>query len=108
MEARFKKRCPARAGTALLAAILLIAQCVAVAHYHPRQNLSFCSSGAVSLDNGLCSLCLMHQYSPPLAAAPFFPCSPTIIGHIELYAAQSWPLYAFSSYLSGRSPPAQA
>jgi hypothetical protein len=108
MEARFKKRRPAQPGTALLVAILLIAQCVAVAHYHPRQSLSFCSSAVVGLDNGLCSLCLFHQYSPPLAIAPFFPCSPTVIGQIELYAAQSWPLYAFSSYLSGRSPPAQA
>jgi hypothetical protein len=108
MEARFKKRYHARSGTALLAAILLSAQCLAVAHYHPRQSLSFRSSATVSLDNGLCSLCLFHQYSLTLVVVPFFPHSPTVIGHIELYAAQSWPLYAFNSYLSGRSPPALA
>jgi hypothetical protein len=108
MEARFEKRYPARPGTAFLAAILLITQCAAVAHYHPKQSLSFCSSAAVSLDNGLCSLCLFHQYAPTLVVVAFFPCSSTLIGHIELYAAQSWPLYAFSSYLSGRSPPAPA
>jgi hypothetical protein len=105
MEARSKERCPARSGTALLAAILLTAQCLAVAHYHPTQSISFRSSATVSVDNGLCSLCLLHQYSPTLVVVPFFPHSSTVVGHIELYAAQSWPLYAFNSYLSGRSPP---
>jgi len=106
MEVRFEKRSFARTGGACIAAILLVAQCLAVAHYHPKQSTSLYSSA--SLDDSLCALCLFHQYSPTVAAAAPLPFSSTVVGHIELYAAQSWPLYAFNSYLSGRSPPGLA
>jgi hypothetical protein len=110
MEVRFKRRGPILRSTpaSILAAILLVAQCLAVAHYHSQQStLRYASAGA-SLDNGLCSLCLFHQYSPTVAAAAPFPFSLTVIGLLDLYAAQTWPLYTFNSYLSGRSPPALA
>lgn len=109
MVARFERRGPLeRRAANVLAAILLVAQCLAVAHFHPRQSTSLYSSDARNVDSGLCALCLFHQYSPTLSAAAPFPFSPTMIDHIDLYAAQSWPLYAFNSYLSGRSPPALA
>jgi len=111
MEARFETRGP-RLGRTLagaLAATLLVAQCLAVAHYHPRESTSrYSASAVVSLDDGLCALCLFHQYSPTIAATAPFPVQPSAIDHFDLYAAQSWPLYAFNSYLSGRSPPAPA
>jgi hypothetical protein len=91
-----------------LAAFLLMAQCLAAAHFHPRQRASLHSSVAVSLDDGLCALCLLHQHSPAVTASPAIAFSRTAIDRFELYAAQSWPLYAFNSYLSGRSPPAFA
>jgi hypothetical protein len=93
---------------AVFTAVLIVAQCLAVAHFHPRPSTSLYSSGAATLNDGLCALCLFHQYSPTLSAAASFPFSPSVIDHIDLYAAQSWPLYAFNSYLSGRSPPASA
>jgi hypothetical protein len=90
---------------AVSAAVLVVAQCLAVAHFHPKQTTSVHCSTAASLDDGLCALCLLHQCSPAVAAASPFAFSHTVIDHVELYAAQSWPLYAFNSYLSGRSPP---
>src|SRR6266436_5874872 len=94
---------PAVAGT--LAATLLVAQCLAVAHYHPKQSTSLYPSGAASLEDSLCALCLFHQSSPTVSAAPPFSFSPQAIDHIDFYVTQSWPLYAFSAYLPGRSPP---
>ncbi len=111
MEARLETRRPILgrnlAGT--LAAILLVAQCLAAAHYHPRQNGSrYSASVAASFDDGLCALCLLHHYSPTSSAAAHFLIPPTVIDRVDLYAAQSWPLYSFNSYLSGRSPPPSA
>jgi hypothetical protein len=106
MEARSERPRPlGRKAANVLATILLVAQCLAVAHYHPRQSNSLRCSAAASPSDGLCALCLFHQYSPTLSAAAPFPFSPTVSDDIELYAAQSWPLYAFNSYLPGRSPP---
>ena len=107
MQPQLERRLPSSERTlmAALVVLLLVAQCLAVAHYHPKQSTSLCSSAAASLDDGLCTLCLFHQYAPTVATAAPVPFSPTMIGHIDLYAAQSWPLYAFNSYLLGRSPP---
>jgi hypothetical protein len=98
----------ARSVSFALAAILLLAQCLTVAHYHPRQSTSRYSSTTASLDDALCALCLFHQYSPGVSSAVPSLLSPGRIGPIDLYAAQSWPLYAFNSYLLGRSPPVLA
>jgi hypothetical protein len=95
---------------ALLAAILIVAQCLAVGHFHPSQTASRYSSAATSLNenDGWCALCSFQQYPRAVAAAAPFPFSCTIIEDVEPYAAQSLPLYAFNSYLWGRSPPALA
>ena len=90
----------------ILALILFVTQCLAVAHYHPSQAASFHSGVTVSLDSGLCGLCLFHHYSPLAGAVISSPFVLTILDRIDLYAAETWPLYAFNSYLSGRSPPA--
>jgi hypothetical protein len=108
MEAQSEKRGPGLGVQAFLGAILVIAQCLAVAHYHPRQSVSLHSSAAANLDDSLCALCCFHQHSPTVAATAVLAFSPTVAGNIGLYAAQSWPLYAFNSYLLGRSPPALA
>ena len=105
VDVRFEKRGVAVTGRAWLAAILLVAQCLAVAHYHVRPDNSLRSSAAAGLDTGLCALCLFHQNSPTAAAPAPLPSSLAVVGETDLYAAQSWPLYAFNSYLSGRSPP---
>jgi hypothetical protein len=89
----------------ILALTLLIAQCLAVAHYHPRQATSFRSGVTASLDAGLCGLCLFHHYSPLAEVVISLPFALAVLDHIDLYAVESWPLYAFNSYLSGRSPP---
>ena len=103
------RRGPRRIPAASFAVIMLVAQCLAVAHYHPLQTSSIHPAAPASLDNsGLCALCLFHQYSPGLSPAVTLLLSPTKLGAIDLYSAQSWPLYSFNSYLSGRSPPASA
>jgi hypothetical protein len=92
-----------------LAAILLVAQLLAAAHYHSRQSSSrYSAPVAISLDDGLCTLCLFHHYSSAASAAVALPFKPAVIERIALYTAQSWPLYSFNSYLSGRSPPVSA
>jgi hypothetical protein len=92
-----------------LAAILLIAQLLAVAHYHLLQSTSRSSASlTANFDDGLCALCLFHNYSPSASTAGLFPIAPTLVGRIDHYAAQSWPLYSFNSYLSGRSPPSSS
>jgi hypothetical protein len=95
--------------TVALAAVVLMAQSLAVSHYHPREAVSrFAASVTTTYDDGLCGLCLFQQHSPSMSGAALFLVAPTLIERIALYAAQSWPLYSFSSYLSGRSPPASA
>lgn len=93
---------------ACFAAIVLVAQCSAVAHYHPLQRTSIHTAQAAALDDGLCALCLFHQQSSGLSPTVPLLSSPANIGAIDLYSAQSWPLYSFNSYLLGRSPPALA
>ena len=92
-----------------VATTLLIAQCLAVAHFHPKLSSSIRPSTGGTLDEGsLCALCLFHQYSPGASSAAPSLLSSLPIGQIDLYAAQSWPLYTFNSYLPGRSPPVAA
>jgi hypothetical protein len=95
-----------RSLAAVVASLLLVAQCLAVAHYHPTQNTSIHSTRAANLDNGtLCALCFFHQHSNSVSSTTSFFSTRQIATYNDLYAAQSWPLYAFNSYLSGRSPP---
>jgi hypothetical protein len=108
LEARFERTGINPATARAIAAILLVAQFLAVAHYHPRQSAQcYSASAALSPNDGLCALCLFHHYSPTVSAA-LFPIPPVMIGHPDLFSAQCWPLYSFNSYLSGRSPPASA
>jgi hypothetical protein len=89
-----------------LAVALVVVQCLASAHLHPKQTRSVYGSAVTDLDDGgQCALCSYHQYFPALSPiASTLPLG-AAIGEVELYAAQSTPLYAFNSYLSGRSPP---
>lgn len=92
--------------TTALATVLVIAQSLAVAHFHPKQsNAIHNSTGATLVEDGLCTLCLFHQYSPGASSAAPSLLSSIGLGQLDLYAAQSWPLYTFNSYLPGRSPP---
>ncbi len=103
---RLRWRTPRQSLSFSLAVLLLVVQCFASAHLHPRQCRSVYGSAVTDLtDGGWCALCSFHQYSPALSPnAPILAVG-AVIGSVELYAAQSWPLYAFNSYLSGRSPP---
>ncbi|HKV54946.1 MAG TPA: hypothetical protein VJN94_09910 [Candidatus Binataceae bacterium] len=105
IETGFEKNRRANLAIAFTA-ILLIAQLLAAAHYHRGAGATeYSASIASSLDNGLCALCLLNHYSPTVSAVAPLPNRPTIVEHIDLYAAQSWPLYSFCSYLPGRAPP---
>jgi hypothetical protein len=90
----------------LFAVVLLIAQGLSAAHYHPRPGAcDYSALAGISSDGGMCALCLFHCYSPPLLTAALFPVPPAIVAHIDLYTAETWPLYSFNSYLPGRAPP---
>jgi hypothetical protein len=111
MKARSKpsRPGPERTWARILAAVLLVAQLLAVAHYHTRQSASrYSAPVAISLDDGLCTLCLFHHYSSAASPTTALPFAPAVFERVDLYAAQSWPLYSFNSYLSGRSPPVSA
>src|SRR5438094_81255 len=84
-----------------LVAILLIAQLLAVAHYHLLRSTSRCSASVTAnFEDGLCAVCLFHNCSPSASTAGPFPIAPRVIGRIDLSGAQSWPLYSFNPYLS--------
>jgi hypothetical protein len=90
----------------VLAVILFAAQALSVAHYHPRQlGSACCTTATASPDSGLCALCLLQCNTPSLLALALPAQPPAVTVHIELYAAETWPLHSFNSYLPGRAPP---
>jgi hypothetical protein len=102
-------RCATRNISRALTVVVLIAQLFAITHYHFRLSASqYSATVTIGLDDGVCALCLFHNCSASTVTTSRFPIALTVIGHIDLYAAQSWPLYSFNSYLPGRSPPASA
>lgn len=91
----------------VVAAILLFAQSLAAAHYHPLPTgPKYSDNGTASVVDILCPICLFHFQSPTVSAATPSLTAPVLFNRTALFAAQSWPLFSYSSYLPGRAPPA--
>jgi len=97
----------ARCIAIVVAVILLFAESLAAAHYHPLPTgPKYSVNAAASVADVLCPICLFHFQSPTVFAATPYLMAPVLFKRIALFAAQSWPLFSYSSYLSGRAPPA--
>jgi len=90
-----------------VAVVLLFAQSLAAAHYHPLPTgPKYSVNAAASVVDVLCPICLFHFQSTTVFAATPLLTAPVLFKRIALFAAQSWPLFSYASYLSGRAPPA--
>jgi hypothetical protein len=85
-------------------AILLLAQSVGAAHYHP---LAFAQHpiAAAAASDSLCALCLHHQHAPSVSAAPFPLAAPSEFGHRDSNDFCFALISSFDSHLFGRAPP---
>jgi len=92
-----------------VAVVLLCAQSLAAAHYHSIPTApKYSATGIASVADVLCPICLFHFQSPTVFAATSSLTAPILFKRIALFAAQSWPLFSYSSYLFGRAPPASS
>lgn len=87
-------------------AILMLAQSLGAAHYHPISFVEHPSIAAASAPDSLCSLCLHHQHAPSVSAAPFPLAAPCDTGHSESNDFCFASVSTFDSHLFGRAPPA--
>lgn len=92
-----------------VAVVLLFAQSLAAAHYHPLPTgPKYSVNAAASVADFLCPICLFHFQSTTVFAATPSLTTPILFKRIALFAAQSWPLFSYNSYLFGRAPPASS
>ena len=64
----------------ITAAILLLAQTVGVAHFHPLPSQQkYVTNAAVSVDDGLCALCLVRFHSPAALVVAPHPTAPMLV-----------------------------
>ena len=87
-------------------AILLLAQSVSAAHYHPSAFAQHFSIAASASSDSLCSLCLHQQHAPTVSAAPFPLAAPSNSGHLDPKDFRFALVSSFDSHLFGRAPPA--
>jgi hypothetical protein len=91
----------------ITAAILLLAQTVGVAHFHPLPSQhKYVTNAAVSVDDGLCALCLVRFHSPAALIVVPHPAAPIMVEVTALGAASMEPLSSYRSHRFGRAPPA--
>ncbi len=96
-----------RGVAAVAAAILLLAQSLAAAHFHPLPDQQKYSAEAVaSVDNGLCAVCLLRIHSPTVAAVTPSVTAPVPFERIDFVATESRLCSSYDSHLFGRAPPA--
>jgi hypothetical protein len=93
----------------IAAAILLLAQTVGVAHFHPLPGQKkYAANAIVSVDDGLCALCLVRFHSPAALVVAPNPTAPMLAETKALFAASTEPHSSYRSHRLGRAPPALA
>jgi hypothetical protein len=96
-----------RRAAALVAVVLLLAQTAGAAHLHPLPTAeAYAAPATVSLDNGLCALCLVRFHSPLAFVIAPHPAAPSAERWSPRRMARVAPRFAYSSHLYGRAPPA--
>jgi hypothetical protein len=96
-----------RSIAAISAAILLLAQTVGVAHFHPLPSQhKYLTSAAVSVEDGLCALCLVRFHSPAALIVAPHPTAPVLAELTVGCAASTEPRSSYRSHRFGRAPPA--
>jgi hypothetical protein len=89
------------------AVILLLAQTVGVAHFHPLPSRhNYLATAAVSVDDGLCALCLVRFHSPAaLVVVPHTTALAQAESHVPC-GTNTAPLPSYRPHRFGRAPPA--
>jgi hypothetical protein len=91
----------------ITAAILLLAQTVGIAHFHPLPSQrQYLNNAAVSVDDGLCALCLVRFHSPAALIVAPYPTAPMLAEFTVPRAASTEPRSSYRSHRFGRAPPA--
>ncbi len=88
--------------------ILMLAQSLGAAHYHPLAFAPHPSIAAAAAPDSLCSLCLHHQHAPSVSAAPFPLAAPLDAKRFDPKDFCFALVPSFDSHLFGRAPPASA
>jgi len=95
-----------RRGLALAAGvILMLAQSLAAAHYHPFGIAEHPTIAAASAPDTLCSLCLHQQHAPSVTTARLPLAGPLDVRHRDSNDLCSALESTFDSHLFGRAPP---
>ena len=96
-----------RGVAALLAAILLLAQSLGAAHFHPlpaaQQHFA---NAVVSADEGVCAVCLFRVHSPTVTAVTPSATAPVMLAQISFVSTKSLLRASHDSHWFGRAPPA--
>ena len=88
-----------------VAAILLLAQSVGAAHFHPLPSQQKYVANAVVSVDGLCALCLVRFHSPAAFVVTPHPTAPALT-ELTALRTQYGVAFLYRSHLFGRAPPA--
>jgi len=87
--------------------VLILAQLLSVAHFHPLTGqLKYSASAVAAVDEGLCAACLLHFNSPYAFAVIPALGVPLWSRCVAVLAAQPRLFSAYRLSLFGRAPPA--
>jgi len=95
----------ARSVAIAAAMLLVLAQSLSAAHYHPLPATGISATSAVG-DGGACSLCLLAFHSPTVSAPPLTLTIGADAHGVPPQAAAIELRGGFDSHLFGRAPPA--
>jgi len=96
-----------RGVAAFVAAILLLAQSLGAAHFHPLPTQQkYAENAVVNADDALCAVCLFRIHSPTVAAVTPSVTAPVLLERIDFVATESRLCSSHDSHLFGRAPPA--
>jgi hypothetical protein len=93
---------------AISAVVILLAQTVGIAHFHPvPSEQRYLVNASVSVDDGsLCALCLVRLHSPVAPNVAPHPGAPMLAALAVGGARSAAPHASYRSHLFGRAPPA--